>query len=63
MTIVRNLLKKVGFRASKKEEGQTAVEYVLVLALVALVLVILLSNGGLGNVVNSGVTKIQNEVD
>jgi Flp pilus assembly pilin Flp len=43
----------------RDEDGQTAVEYALVLALVAIVLVLALATG-LGGALNSVITKITN---
>jgi Flp pilus assembly pilin Flp len=52
MTFVRNLMDKL-----TREEGQTAVEYALVLALVAIVLVAALATG-LGGALDTVITTI-----
>lgn len=53
------LLALVGI--ARREEGQTAVEYALVLLLIALVLVTVLATG-LGGVLTDTITKIKNSL-
>jgi Flp pilus assembly pilin Flp len=48
-------------RVARREEGQTAVEYALVLLLIALVLVTVLATG-LGGVLGDAITSIKNSL-
>jgi Flp pilus assembly pilin Flp len=51
------------FRMLKEEEGQTTIEYVLVIVLIALVLVFAFQQGAVNDAIGTAVNKIANAIE